>query len=95
MNQCRTLDDFRRGLYLDVWAGEAQALYILWGFNKFLRLDEALLWLVANKITGKKFISWFQEDMGGSHLMSMSFMLKKIEHEKKLRPVLLGKDFGR
>jgi hypothetical protein len=56
------------------------------------KLDAALEWLVANKITGQKFITWFKEECQYSDL-EMHRRLLRVVDNAPLDRVVAGKNF--
>lgn len=66
---------------------------ILYQLNKLQKIDPILFWLVRNKLTGKKFLQFFDFEMRHSVFSLINYVLKKVEKEKKERPLLLNKDY--
>ena len=56
-------------------------------------LDSALKWLIANRVTGRKFVYWFKEDRMGSDLEVHRFLLRVVENQKGTLHVIAGKNF--
>lgn len=56
------------------------------------KIDTGLKWLVKNKITGQAFIDWFNVDCKGSQLEMIRVLMSRIEGEKQLRRLFVGKD---
>src|SRR4051812_13107492 len=50
-------------------------------------LNEGLLWLVKNKITGQRFVEWVRFDQLNSPLRAIAYLRKIIQKEKELREV--------
>lgn len=72
------------------WTEEMKRhLHILDGF---VRADEILHWLIVNRKTGKDFI-FFVKENDGSILKVGAEILRRINREKKVRPVIAGKDY--
>lgn len=56
------------------------------------QLDEALAWLVANNLTGPKFVEWFKTQCKNSDLEMHRFLLMVVDNSK-LGAVIAGKNF--
>lgn len=81
-----------RELMLAVFDGEARTLTQLHFMSNLERVDEVLTWLVKNKITGKKFLGWLQEEFDGSLLDCVCDILRRVNREILARPLIHGKD---
>lgn len=82
-----------RELLFRVWDGEPETLEPLMHLYNFVRREEILEWLIRHHFTGKQFVQWVKIGMGGSPLKCASFVISKLEREKKMRDLLFGKDY--
>jgi tRNA A37 threonylcarbamoyladenosine biosynthesis protein TsaE len=87
------MSEERRILHLMVMDGDASAAPLLYHLDKYRRADELLKWLIRNGLTGRRFVEWVKCEHGNSVLKAGAYLLMKIEHEKKTRPVLIGDDY--
>lgn len=91
----RTMSDARREYFLTVMGGEiknAEAIHFLYVHFPESKLDRALLWLIANRLTGKSFFDFVQNECNGSSLELHRQLLARVE-KSNLRPIIAGKDF--
>jgi hypothetical protein len=86
------LDPRIRDLMLEVWDGDRRVLPHLHRMENVVRLEEVLVWLVRQRITGSRFIGWLKEEQGGSLLKAISFILQKVNRDLVARPLIHGKD---
>ncbi len=52
-----------------------------------------LKWLKENNLTGFKLFQWIRDENEGSFYLSIAKIIKKVEGNKRLRPLYFGKDF--
>ena len=89
----------RRALFLRIVDGYPKAdeialrLYFLDNHFPPHLLNAALKWLIANRVTGRKFVYWFKEDRLGSDLEVQRFLLRVVENLKGTVNVVAGKNF--
>lgn len=62
-------------------------------FKDYPRHHEMFEWLVRHRIIGKTFLGFFRESHQNSPMLLTAFLISKIEHEKKMRPIIFGEDF--
>lgn len=72
--------------------GKEKALPYLHFIYNMTRCDEALSWLVKNKICGQRFLDFVRMECDNSLLKLGSVLKSKIEKEKELRPLYVGRD---
>ena len=71
----------------------SEMLHLMSQVYNFTRCDDILRWLISNKITGYRLLSWFREDCHKSVLEMGSYILSMIKKQSKA-PVLYGVDWG-
>lgn len=88
----------RRELMLKIWHGY-EPFHAITGRLFYLeahfpndRLDDALRYLVRNRLTGKSFIDFVEGDCAGSNLEMHRRLIAASENEKKLRKLFAWKD---
>lgn len=54
--------------------------------------DDVLSWLIKNKLTGQKFLDWYDGDCRGSALVAGSYVFMKIKKQKEMQPLYVGRD---
>jgi hypothetical protein len=96
------MDQHRRVLFLTITAGFhpaesrfheiATRLYYLDVHFPENKLNAALQWLIANKLTGARFVEWAKGDCAGSNLEMHRLLLSRIEKETKTK-LFFEKDF--
>lgn len=58
------------------------------------RCDEALDWLIRNRLTGKHFLEWMKNVHGNSIVNVMSQILKQLERKTEdPRAIIVGRDY--
>ncbi len=72
--------------------GKQETLPYLFFIDSCVRADEILKWLIANRLTGKNFLSWTHYLFGNSQLEMVQFILSKLDKTDK-QPIFYGKDF--
>lgn len=73
--------------------GDARVPPILHQLWSYRRRDEIYAWLLANRFTGGSLVNLLKFQFKMSSMTMAAFIIAKLEHEKKMRPVLAGKDF--
>ena len=91
--QVSTMPQAHRDLLLRVWDGHGPALPWLMHVYNFRRREEILRWLIQHHLIGTQFVAWIQNVMGGSILKSVAFVISRLEREKNMRDLLIGKDY--
>lgn len=71
---------------------EPKVLPDLYFLDSFIRCEEILRWLIANRLTGKDFLEWRNYLFGNSQLEMVQFILSKLDKSEK-QPIFYGKDF--
>ena len=82
----------RRQLMQAVMEGRPELPNIMWHFDRLTRCDAALEWCIKNKITGVKFVEFYQEN-GCSILRTAANILERINAETVKGKILAGKDY--
>lgn len=82
-----------RDLMLSVWDQENATLPYLHRMQNVVRLNEVLGYLVRQRITGKKFIDWLQQEHGGNLVDAICFVLKKVNRDVVSRGLIHGRDW--
>lgn len=58
------------------------------------RQTEAILsYLAENKLTGWKLWNWIHAQFGRSFLSPIQEIVRRIENQKRVRPIMAGKDY--
>lgn len=55
--------------------------------------DNILLWLIANKITGKELNEFLNIQFKGSILSMVQYVVKIINKDNEIKPIIYGKDY--
>ena len=93
MTQNMTLPENIRILMFDVIQNDHRLPGLMYElYRHFPRCEHILRWLIKNKIVGEKLFNWVNQDMERSPLAAWSYILGKIEGEKKFK-VIYGKDW--
>lgn len=82
----------RKLLILMISDGVHDALPLIHTLEQYFRREEIYLWLVNNKVIGKTFITFFQEN-NYSHLRVAKYVISKIDRKKKTS-IIVGKDIA-
>lgn len=80
---------------LTIFDGEPGALPHIYQLDSQMtpqKLDAALHWLVQNRVTGKRFLELVNFQCGGSPLELVRYLTMRIEKEKHVRSLYIGKD---
>lgn len=92
------LPENQRRLMLMIWDGYAQferittRLHYIHLHMPNARVVEALRWLLANKLTGGRFVDFAEGECKGSNLELIRVLTMRIEKDKKERKLYAGKD---
>lgn len=91
------LTEKRRFLMLKVLDGfpNGNAIVALSIFDRYRRCDEALQWLIKNKLTGRRFCEFMQYEHGWKALFALKDIMRRVYNESEERPIIGGKDFRR
>lgn len=83
----------KRQLMLEVMDGFPPNATLLYHLNSFTRCEQILLWLIKNRVTGKNLFEFHKVQFQGSILNMAKEILRRIDHNQELKPILVGKDF--
>jgi hypothetical protein len=83
----------QKEMVLRVADGNFDTLPILYNFLNYRRCDEILAWLSVNKITGNNLITLVNREFGNQILSVVKFILMKIDKDRVMKPLFLGKDY--
>jgi len=100
-NSVYPIDTKIRQLMQTIWAGTAStdiygpAMHYLDCHFPKNKIELALSWLVSNKLIGKRFDEFFQDDCRGSNLQLHSRLLAQVEKMPRgeARRIIAGRDF--
>ena len=84
------ISDQRKALILALADGHGDAFPLIHSLEKAKRREDIYRWFVANKITGKRFVIFFQERKY-SLLQVMADVLTQINGKKK-EAIIAGED---
>lgn len=87
------MSEKRRYMMLKVIDDDFRIPPLLFHIQQARRCDEMLDWLLRNHLTGKRFMLWVLGDCKGSALTMLSELLRRLEHERERRPVLVEQDY--
>ena len=76
--------EHRKNLIFMLADGHAEAFPFIHQLESFVRREEIYLWLIRNRITGKKLLQFFYE-RNGSLLKVAQYVLSEIDRKKKER----------
>lgn len=85
----------RRERFLKVLAEQtanSHMLYFMYVMERLTRCDEALDWLIKNRITGSNFLA-FVKEYKLTPLSLAQLIFRLIAKEQEVRPIVYGKDF--
>jgi hypothetical protein len=83
----------RRELILRFCDDRTDVFPFAFHLNAMVRCDEILRWLIKNRITGKHFLDWVRFHHNYSILKAAAFVMKEIDRNAELRPIIGGKDY--
>lgn len=83
----------RTRLFQQVWKNQHGAEVILFQVHSHVRCDDILTWLLRNQITGKKLIEFFEDHCQKSFITMFQKIIKAIDRDLALKPVLAGKHY--
>lgn len=66
---------------------------IMFQFDRFKHCERMLQWLIANKITGKKFFDLYLGDFKASWLTMGKWIVMKINGDSEMKALIGGKDY--
>jgi hypothetical protein len=75
---------------VDGCAGVTPIVFML--YKQMRRAPEMFKWLIAERITGRIFLAWFNGPMEGSPLNAETYILRRLTKDKDLK-VLAGRDY--
>jgi hypothetical protein len=84
------ISERRKALILALADGYPGAFPFIHSLERATRRDEIYSWLISQKITGKKFVAYFEERKF-SLLQVMADVLSKIDRKKK-EAIIAGED---
>lgn len=76
-----------------IYDGCKANLPLLHELSRYVRCDEICAWLVKNKITGKTFLECIMIEHKKSVLSLVKSVLKRIDKDVTLRPIMGHKDY--
>lgn len=83
----------RQDLMLLVADGDPGIPRVLYYLDRLKRCDEILLFLVSQKLVGKKLAESIKAEHDNSILNLAKWALLKIDRALEVRPIIAGKDF--
>ena len=84
------ISEHRKALILSLADGHGDAFPFIHGLEKAKRREEIYSWLIGQKITGKKLVTFFEERKF-SMLQVMSDVLTQVDRKKK-EAIIAGVD---
>jgi hypothetical protein len=88
------MDESTRQLMLRICDGDMRIPPVLYQLYHYRRRHEIFEWIVKHRITGAQFVAWLQGVHENSPMTLAAFVISKLEHEKKMRPVLIDRDYA-
>lgn len=88
MTETKHLEPYRQELLLRVIDGRtdlAQPAYYLYCHE---RCDDLLRWLIANRMTGSDLVETLALECNGSVIVLIQRIIKRLDRDLKLKPVL-------
>lgn len=82
-----------RQLMLKICDGDSRVPPILYQLYRYRRHHEMCQWIVDHRLIGPQLIAWLKNDFEGSPMKMAAFIISKLEHERKMRPVLIDRDY--
>lgn len=89
------MNDRKRNLILQVIDGDVRVIQskATYHLDRFVHSERMFEYLVKEKITGAKFHEMYLNVFKGSWLTMGKWIISKIQKEKELKPVFVGKDY--
>lgn len=89
------MTEAHRQLVLRIVDGKQELLPVVFFWHGFTRCEEILNWCLRNKLTGINLIAFLRETIGQRPLVMQAGqeILKRIDKENELKPVIVGRDF--
>lgn len=84
----------RRDLLLKLCNDNAEAVTIAYHLTGYRRCDQIASWLIKQNLTGRTLVDWLKINWEMSMLSMVKYVLKKIDSDVTVRPILFGKDFN-
>jgi len=88
------MTDTERAIMLTLIDDNMDAVPIIWRMTELTRHIAIFQYLIAQNITGKKFVQWYEHDHDKSILSIASWALKNIRGDLEKKPIYLGKDWA-
>lgn len=82
----------RRHMMLIIAESNQAVLPILHMIDDYVRCDDILDWIIRNRLTGEEVVSMIKFQFKMSPLTFIKWVLSKIDKERELRPILMGRD---
>jgi hypothetical protein len=83
----------QRELILRLSDGQMATLPILYHFINYRRCNDIFQWLLSNGFTGNNLIALVNREFGNQMLNVVKFILMKIDKDRVMKPLFLGKDY--
>ncbi len=87
------MSERRRAQMLLIGDGVISIPHYLYYLDRLTRCDEVLDFLIREKLIGQKLADCIQFEHGNSVLRFAQWAIMKLDHEKKMKPIIAGKDF--
>ena len=82
-----------RDFYLRIIDDVPGVVPIVYEISKYKHSLDIQVFLIKNNLTGKNLLSWLKNDFSNSILTMIKFVIQKINNERDLKPVIVGKDY--
>ena len=82
-----------RDFYLRIIDDNPSVMPIVYEISKYKHSLDIQVWLIKNKITGKILLSWLKETFENSIINMVKFIIKKVNKDKEIKPIIAHKDY--
>ena len=82
-----------REFYLRIVEDTPSLMPVIYEISKYKHSLDIQVWLIKNKLTGKNLVSWLKESFDNSIMSMVKFIIKKVNKDKEIKPIIAHKDY--
>ena len=82
-----------REFYLRIVEDTPSLVPVIYEISKYKHSLDIQVWLIKNKLTGKNLVSWLKESFNNSIMSMVKFIIKKVNKDKEIKPIIAHKDY--
>lgn len=86
------MSPLRTNLMMKIIDGDHRIPPLMYNFDRLVRCDELLKWLVNNNLTGVNFLGFLLEN-SNSFLQTAAEITRRVDKDKICKPIFAGRDF--